>query len=393
MAKKKKTDADFLAEIAEASGGETLEEAGRVPYWIDSGNLSLNWVCSGKFIGGGFPGGKIIEAYGAEASGKSLMGYCFLGSVQRMGGVAIWLDCERSANADFASRCGHVDPSMLPVFYPIALEDCEKKIIQVVEAIREQYPDKVIGIVWDSISVNPSKREQREIELPENPTAAQIKEIGGLERPGERARISNGLLRKLNPFLNDHGATLYVVNQLRKKIGVVYGSDEVTPGGGEALKYDASVRLRMGAPKSFVNKDTKFPLGVNMKFKNKKNRHFTPGLDTEDVPLFFDNGLHPLGGLLKTLVFAGRVVGKSTYTVQEPWAGGEEIKFRASLAKPMEPDVLRQCPALVDAKSADEVDAYLAEWQQAMSALDGAEEVDKTDEVDHLLGDDVKKGS
>jgi len=395
MARKKKTDEDFLAEIAEATGGETLEEAGRVPYWIDSGNLALNFTCSGKFIGGGFPGGKIVEAFGPESSGKSLVGYCFLGAVQRMKGIGVWLDCERSANAEFASRCGHVNPKTLPVYYPITLENCEFTIIEVVKAIREHYgPDKVIGIVWDSIGVNPTKREWLETDLPENPTAEQLKRIGGNERPGERARKANGILRKLNPFLNDMKATIYIVNQERKKIGVLVGPNTTTSGGGEALKYYASLRLRMGAPKEFVHKTTKFPLGVNMKIKNKKNRHFTPGLLAEDIPLFFNSGIHPLGGLLHALVLSGRVTAKSggNYTIQEPWAGGETIKFKATLSKPMEPEPLLKCPAMVDADSPEQIRSYLDEWQQSISTLDTAEEIDAGSDVDHLLGDDVKNG-
>jgi len=393
MAKKKKTDEDFLAEIAESTGGETLEEAGRVPYWIDSGNLALNYLCSGRFIGGGYPGGKIIEAFGPEASGKSLVGYCFLGAVQRMGGVAIWLDCERSANADFAARCGHVNPKTLPVYYSITLEECEFKIIEVVKAIRQHFGDSIpIGIVWDSIGVNPTKREWLETDLPENPTKEQIKAIGGHERPGERAKCANGILRKLNPFLNDMGATIYIVNQERKKIGVLVGPDTTTHGGGEALKYYASLRLRMGAPKEFVNSKTKFPLGVNMKVKNRKNRHFTPGLLIEDVPLFFDSGINPLGGLLKALVLAGRVEGSTNYKVCEPWANGETIKFKAALKNPLDAEILCKCPAMVDAKSEDEIHGYLAEWQDSIAAIDKAQEIDSGKDVDHLLGDDVKKG-
>ena len=91
MAKKKK-ETDLLANLVEETGGQTLTEAGKVPHWINSGNLALNWAISGKFITGGFPGGRIIEAMGPEASGKSLLGYCFPGSVQKMGGIAVNLD-------------------------------------------------------------------------------------------------------------------------------------------------------------------------------------------------------------------------------------------------------------------------------------------------------------
>ena len=146
--------------------------------------------------------------------------------------------------------------------------------------------------------MHPSNREWNEQVLPENPTPAQISAAGGNERPGERAKAANKVLRSLNPFLNDQNATLYVINQVRKKIGVIYGNDETTSGGGEALKFYASLRLRCGAPKSFQDKKTKLPLGVNMSVTNKKNRHFTPGIKIENVPLFFNTGINPLGGLM-----------------------------------------------------------------------------------------------
>lgn len=394
MAKKSKTDNDILAEIAEMTGGETLREAGQVPYYIDSGNLSLNFQMSGRFIGGGFPGGRIIEALGPEASGKSLLGYCFLGSVQRMDGIAIHLDCERSAGADFAERCGHVDPDRSLTYYPITLEQVEKKVYSVVSAIRKRFPDKPIGIVWDSIGVNPTDREWGETELPENPTKEQIKEAGGNERPGERAKVANSVLRKLNPFLSENNATIYVINQVRKKIGVLFGDPETTSGGGEALKFYASIRLRCGAPKQFQDKKTKFPLGVNMSVKNKKNRHFTPGLKMENIPLFFDNGIHPTGGLLDALIMSGRIeaAAKGSYTVLPEWQSddGGEPTFKSSKAAPLSPEVLYRFPKLVDAKSAQEVKDYLNEWIKAiaMSASENLEEINNED-VEHLLGPDV----
>ena len=237
MAKSKKTEKDVLAEILNETGGETLRDAGQVPYYVNTGNLAINYSCSGKFIAGGFPGGRIIEAFGPEASGKSFLGYCFLHSIQRMGGIAILLDCERSSGAEFAERCGHVDPDTLIVYDPVSLEQVEKKITTVVNKVRAVFPDRPIGIVWDSIGVNPTDREWGGIELPENPTKQQIADAGGNERPGERAKAANKVLRSLNPFLNNNNATLYVINQVRKKIGVIYGNDETTSGVVKLLNF------------------------------------------------------------------------------------------------------------------------------------------------------------
>lgn len=392
MAKKKNENSE-IEDILSATGGETLKTAGQVPYYVDAGNLAINYACSGRFINGGFPGGRIIEAFGPEASGKSLLGYCFLHAIQKQGGLAVLLDCERSSGSDFAARCGHVNVDTLLVYDPITLQQVEKKIISVVNAIRSKFPEKPIGIVWDSIGVNPTDREWSEVELPDNPTKAQIDAVGQ-ERPGERAKFANKILRSLNPFLNDKNATLYVINQVRKKIGVIYGNDETTSGGGEALKFYASLRFRTGAPKAFQDKSTKLSLGVNMTIVNKKNRHFTPGVKIENVPLFFDSGINPLGGLMDALLMAKRIEpgkGAGKYKILSPWNGGdEEAVFQQAKSVPMDSGVLLKYPMLVDAESPEQVSEYLKEWSEAiaLTSSDSVEQVDTNQEVGHLLGSD-----
>lgn len=381
MAKSKKSEDSIISDILQATGGQTLRDAGQVAYYVDTGNLAINFACSGKFSKGGFPGGRIIEAFGPEASGKSFLGYCFLGAIQKMGGIAVLLDCERSSGSEFAERCGHVDPDKLIVYSPVTLQQVERQIISVVRAVRAKFPDKPVGIVWDSIGVNPTEREFSEVELPDNPTKAQLDAVGQ-ERPGERAKFANKILRSLNPFLNDNNATLYVINQVRKKIGVIYGNDETTSGGGEALKFYASLRFRTGAPKAFQDKDTKLSLGVNMTIANKKNRHFTPGIKVENVPLFFESGINPLGGLLDALLMAKKVEpakGAGKYTVLSPWNGGdEEATFQQSKSSPFDAEILMKYPGLVDCADADEVKQYLKEWSEAiaLTSSDSVEQID-----------------
>lgn len=381
MSKTKKSEDSIINEILEMTGGQTLREAGQVPYYVDTGNLAINFACSGKFIKGGFPGGRIIEAFGPEASGKSFLGYCFLGAIQKQGGIAILLDCERASGSEFAERCGHVNSDRLIVYSPVTLQQVERQIISVTKAIRSKFSDKPIGIVWDSIGVNPTEREFSEVGLPDNPTKAQLDAVGH-ERPGERAKFANKILRSLNPFLNDNNTTLYVVNQVRKKIGVLYGNDETTSGGGEALKFYASLRFRTGAPKLFQEKDTKLSLGVNMTITNKKNRHFTPGIKLENIPLFFKSGINPLGGLLDALLMAKRVEpskGAGKYKVLASWNGGDEdAVFQQSKSSPFNAEILQKYPALVDADSSSHIDEYLKEWSEAIS-LTSSESIEEID--------------
>lgn len=390
MAKKKGENSE-IQDILNSTGGETLKTAGQVPYYVDAGNLAINYACSGRFINGGFPGGRIIEAFGPEASGKSLLGYCFLHAIQKQGGIAVLLDCERSSGSDFAARCGHVNVDTLLVYDPITLQQVEKKIIAVVNAIRARFPDKPIGIVWDSIGVNPTDREWSEVELPENATKAERDAIGQ-ERPGERAKFANKILRSLNPFLNDKNATLYVINQVRKKIGVIYGNDETTSGGGEALKFYASLRFRTGAPRAFQDKNTKLSLGVNMTIVNKKNRHFTPGVKIENVPLFFDSGINPLGGLMDALLMSKRVEpskGAGKYRILSPWNGGDEDAiFQQAKSSPFDQEILMKYPSLVDAGSSEEVSEYLKEWSEAiaLTTSESVEQVETHQDIGHLVG-------
>ena len=413
MAKKTKED-NFFEELANSTGGGTLSEISKSGYFIDTGNLGLNFISSGQFITGGLPGGKIIEVYGPPASAKSLLGYTVLGSVQRMNGVAILLDCERAANPLFAESAGHVDTKKLVTYEPISIQEVERKIIAATKKIRQfKGRDVPILFVWDSIGVTPTEREFKETDLPEKYSKEEFKRIvGGHTQPGERAKACGDFLRKINPFLNENNATLFVINQTRQAIGVLYGSPETTAGGGNALPFYASCRLRTSAhalifAKSAKDKDdddgkkkkkkSEIPLGVNLTFQNKKNRSFTPFIGASEIQLYFKSGINPLGGLLTTLLAAQRIekAGKGYYKVLEPWAGGEEIKFPGAESRNDVPaEVLIKCPALVDASSAQQVQEYLTVYGAAinLSVSDTTEEKEVTNEDMDLDLSELSKG-
>ena len=377
---KKKTNDNFFADIAKQTGGISLADAGNVPYFIDTGSLALNYICSGKFISGGIPGGRITEFYGPPATAKSLLGYSCLASVQRMDGIGVLLDCERAGSADFASAAGHVDCTKLITYEPVSIEQVEKKLIAATNAIRQYYgPEKPILFVWDSIGVTPTEREWKEVDLPENATAADIKKAGGNARPGERAKASGDLLRKINPFMNEQNASIFVINQTRKNIGVLYGNPETTGGGGEALKFYASCRLRTSIGKYIENK-TGLPLGINLTFANKKSRSFVPGIKTTGVQLFFQQGINPLGGLLSILLQAGRIekYASGRYRVLEPWADGQDVTFQAKVADNDVPiEMLLKAPKVIDAADEREVQDYLALFSGAIQLATGDSIVEK----------------
>jgi recombination protein RecA len=393
---KKKSDDTFYSDLASDTGGEVFKNSGIVKYFIDTGNLALNYICSGKFIGGGIPGGKIIEVFGPEAAAKSLIGFCCLGGVQRLGGIPIYEDAERAGNAEFAECCGHLDSSRMVSHYPPTIEEFGQNVIKTTNKIRAvKGVDLPILFVWDSIGVAMTKREWAEINLPDKPTKEQIKAAGGNERPGERAKASGKVLRQLCPFIDDHNATLYVVNQERSKIGVMFGNPKTTAGGGEALKYYASCRLSLYAKKQIKDKNTDVVVGVNLTVRNQKNRTNRPFLYTEGIQVYFDCGINPLGGLLSILIGAGRVkvAGKGTYEVCEPWAGGEKHVFKSSMARNDVPSqVLLSCPSLVDAKKTTEVEEYLKVFEKALTISTGdftkEENLNSEDEALNIVGGD-----
>lgn len=360
---------DYFSQILKETNGQSLAEIGDIAYFIDTGSLALNYISSGKFIGGGIPGCRITEAFGPNQSGKSLFGDLILGANQRMGGISVKLDCEHAASPDFTEKAAKVDVNKLLVYEPRTLEEVERKVTNVTRAIRKHFgKEKPILFSWDSISVNCTEREWKEVELPEEFTDAEFKKIVGRhEQPGERAKIAGAVLRKLNPFLRDNNVTLYIVNQMRSAIGVMYGSPEVRAGGGEALPYYTSLSFRTAARKKILDKDD-VPIGVNLKFVNKKNRCHTPALETEGIQLYYAHGVDPLSGLLTLLIGAKRIEGKSgNYRVLEPWCGDKEVKFKASLEKNELPmSVALQCPKLLDANSEKEVADYLAIFNSAM---------------------------
>ena len=364
---KKKSEVNIFAELANETGGKILKGSGDSKYFIDTGNLAVNYINSGKFITGGVPTG-IIECFGPPSSSKSLLAYTLLGRVQKMNGWAILLDCERAVSETFAEKAAHVDPNKLLVYHPFFIEEVESKVINIIKKIRERDKESPILFVFDSIGVTPCKREWAEVDLPENYTAAEFKKIVGRnESPGERAKAAGKFLRKINPILDENGASLFIINQIRAAIGQ-YGMDETTAGGGKALPFYANCRIRTATRKTIEDKKRKIPIGINLKFTNKKSRSFTPFLSTEGVQLYFEKGINPISGLLTVLIGAGRVTGSGgNYTVAEPWAKGEKVTFKSSLERNDVPiEALLKCPAIIDAETPDQIKEYLGSFVEAI---------------------------
>ena len=407
MARKKNVVADdddleFFQEFAEQTDGDILDAIDSVKYFVDTGSLAINYICSGKFITGGVPGGKLTEIYGPNSSCKSLIGTNILYGCQRKRGIPILEDCENSANKEFIKKASHCDLKRIVRHTPQTLEDVFKKMYKSVEFVRAKKGEEVqIAIVYDSIGVSPSARELREVKLPEKYTKEQFKKIvGGNEQPGERAKICSREFRKLNSVMEQHNASVIILNQTRDKIGVMYGNPKTTAGGGNALPFYASCRLETSTMKKIEQKITakkKKILGINVRVKNVKNKTHRPFVESENIRLLFDYGIDPISGLLSCLLDAERIEikGAGNFTVKEPWAGGVEIKFKASLERNDVPiEILYKCPALIDAETEEEVREYLEPYMAAIEFQVGGDivETDVTGfEDDEMIDDELNE--
>jgi recombination protein RecA len=392
MAKRKKEDGvdldDVFASLAADTGGDVLEDLDSVKFFIDTGNLAINYSCSGKFITGGIPGGRITEAFGPEASGKSLIASNVLCGCQRVGGWAILLDCENASNGEFMERISHLNLKRVLRYPPPSLERAFRQIHVAVKAIREKEKSlgldrKPIVVVFDSLTVPPCERELKENDLPMDYSVADWKKIVGRhEQPGERAKIISAEMRKLQSMVIDQDVTVYLINQTRDKIGVMWGSPETTPGG-NAVKFYASLRIRTQAKKKIEHRTLESFAGINMQVRNVKNRTFRPFVVADDVKLYFENGVDPLSGLLNALIEDERIIqkGAGNYVVADDYLpeGKTEYKFKAAKAdNRVSSQVVLDCPKLVDAETTEDVRAYLDLWANGLAATESGEYGEKS---------------
>lgn len=396
---KKAAEDTFLSDMADKLGGELAVNHKPSKYYIDTGNLAFNYVNSGKFIKGGLPGGRITEIYGPSASAKSLVGMNCLFGAQKLDGIPVLIDAENALNAEFAARSSHIDISKLVRFTPEHLEGAFLKINNIIRLCKEKKPGVPVVFLYDSVSASPTKREFQETKLSEGYTKEQFKKIvGSNKQPGERSAVISAELRKLSPIMESADATLIIINQIRHKIGVMYGNNETT--GGNWVEFYPSCRIRVQKKKKIENKRLETCIGQNIGVKNVKSRACRPFMATDGIQLFFDTGINPLSGLLTVLIQSERVEATKRagyYRVMEPYAQGQDIVFPGNKERNDVPlDLLLRCPAVIDAESVEEVKEYLAPFATALqtSASEDTSEAEEKDELtdDELSPDEMAAG-
>ncbi len=237
-----------------------------------SGTLSLDLA-----LGGGYPRGRIIEIYGPESSGKTTLALHAVAEIQKAGGTAAFIDAEHALDPQYAGRLG-VNINDLLVSQP----DNGEQALEIVETLVRS--NAVDVIVLDSVAAL----------VPQ----AEIDGDMGDSLPGLQARLMSQALRKLTGIINKSKATVIFINQIRMKIGVMFGNPETTTGG-NALKFYASQRLdirRIGQIKQ--GEDV---IGNRVRVKIVKNK-IAPPFRQAEFDIMYNEGISTTGDVLDLAV-------------------------------------------------------------------------------------------
>ena len=335
MAKAKKTDMGMaesgkkqaldlaIAQISKQFGDGSIMKLGE-NHKVDvellpSGCLSLDIA-----LGGGYPKGRIIEIYGPESSGKTTLTLHAIAEIQKQGGTAAFIDAEHALDPAYAKKLG-VDTENLLVAQP----DNGEQALEITETLVRS--NAVDLIVVDSVAAL----------VPQ----AEIDGDMGDAHMGLQARLMSQALRKLTGIINKSKATVIFINQIRMKIGVMFGNPETTTGG-NALKFYASVRADIRRTAQIKSGDD--VIGNRTKVKIVKNKIAAP-FRVAEFDIMYNEGISKTGDIIDLAVEHG-ILGKSgafyKYNDQNIGQGRENAK-RYLLENP---NVMAEIDAKVRAK-------------------------------------------
>lgn len=278
---------------------------------ISTGSLSLDLALGGK----GLPRGRIIEIYGAESSGKTTIALHAVAEAQKLGGIAAIIDAEHALDPSWAKRIG-VDLEALLVSQPSYAEEA----LRIAEMLVRS--NAVDLIVIDSVAAL----------VPKNEIDNEI----GEPAVGLQARLMSQALRILTPAISKTKTTLIFINQIRQKIGVMFGNPETTSGG-LALKFFSSIRMEVRRGVSV--KDGETVIGSETKVKVVKNK-IAPPFKTAEFEILHDRGISREAEVLNLAVEDDIITKSGAF-----FSYGE---IRLGQGKENAKEFLRANPALMD---------------------------------------------
>jgi len=301
---------------------------------------------------GGIPRGRIVEVYGPESAGKTAFCLHLIGQCQKAGGVAAFVDAEHALSPTFANTLG-VNMDELIISQP----DCGEDALDIVEALVESRGVDVI--VVDSVTALVPR--------------AELEGDMGDSHMGLQARLMSQAMRKLAAICSTNGVSVVFINQIREKVGRVFGSPEVTTGG-RALKYYASVRLEIrrvaGSKGGTLLGEDKLVYGHLINVKAVKNKMSMPFRNTI-VELDYKAGFQTTEDLFQHALKIGVLTGSAKFAIV---GSGEDKQSKDDLLHPDNIYILR-----------DAVNKYYNDLMAAQSA-----EEESNEEADEESTPDIK---
>ncbi len=362
---------DVLAKTLADSLNKKFKDTNKVAYFLDgsdttptdikefisTGSSTLDLAISNK-PNGGIAVGRITEINGLESSGKSLLGAHILAETQKKDGIAVYIDTETSVSQQFMEVIG-IDLNKMLYLHLETVEEIFEAIEEIVTQVRESDKDRCVTILVDSLAAASTKVEM-EADYDKDGWATS------------KAIIISKAMRKITQMIGKHNVALVFTNQLRQKLGVMFG-DPWTTSGGKALPFHASTRIRLKNLGQI--KDTKKnTIGMKCRAQIVKNR-LGPPLRHADYDMYFDRGIDNYGGWL-TVMKEHKLVksGGAWYTLVDQ--NGDEHKF---LSKDWE-DLITKNDELRQYVYELICDKVILQYKEKL----GIDDVEYTDEV---LGD------
>ena len=248
---------------------------------ISTGSISVDTA-----LGiGGIPRGRVIEIFGPESSGKTTLALHIIAEAQKKGGVAAFIDAEHALDPDYAKRIGVNTKELL-----ISQPDSGEQALQILETLVRS--GEVAVVVVDSVAALTPKTE----------VAGEIGEF----QIGLQARLMSAALRKLSSLVSKSNTSVIFINQIRMKVGVIFGSPETTSGG-LALKFYSSVRIELRRAAQIKSGDD--IIGNRIRAKIIKNK-VAPPFKTCEFDIYYNEGISYTADLLAAGVREG-VIGKA----------------------------------------------------------------------------------